>query len=128
MRSIRAMAMVMLAMGSLVGFAGAESAAPEPTTPPTAPPLVPPPVAPSAMLSQPSVITLDPAGLQLYHFTGEIGAGIYSIHGAGGSSAPFIGTRGSVNVFGDRLGAGVDWFEGSSSSSRFGSWSISHHP
>lgn len=122
MRSTRAFGCSMLVFGCLASFAAAQN--PGPATVP--PPLVTTPAVSPATFAQPSVVNLDPQGAAPFHLYGDAGVGLYSIHGA--APGAMIGTGGSVNMIGDRLGAGFSWFDGSSSFSKPGAGSISHRP
>jgi hypothetical protein len=110
-------------LGCLVHFASAQSADPAPV----APPLLPPVVAPAASLAEPGTMNLltgDAANS--FHLTGDVGVGIWSIHGGGPSN--LVGTNGSVNLVGQRFGAGVSWWEASQTINRPGGWNFSHRP
>jgi hypothetical protein len=109
----------------LASLANAQTPAPAPVS--VAPPLMPAWIAPVPTFTEPGSVNLESAnGLQPFHMSGEVGAGIYSIHGAGPGS--LLGTNASVNILGEHLGAGVNWFEASQTTSRSGSWGFAHHP
>jgi hypothetical protein len=59
-----------------------------------------------------------------YHLTGEVGVGLFSLHGGG----PAFGTSASVGVLGDRGGVGLGWQDFNQSSSKTSFWSNPRRP